>query len=155
MADLVTVQTSFSSALEQEEDEGQCHVRETTCQEGLSCVGGKASYYCQECGTYQCEACQANLHSSRGLQKHSRTRLGSEGERVCELWCSPKALVSVYCQQCGVGMCRVCDIRMHQAGRKDHVREEMRPKKRTSQGLTAAPEASSFLLVDDMEQIMV
>ena len=157
MANLATFQTSFSTASRLEEEEKQCQARRRTCQEGISCVEGRASYFCRECGTYQCESCQADLHSSRGLQKHSRTVLGGETVATCELWCSPRCPVSVLCRQCGVEMCSECDRKMHrQGGRKDHVRVGVWPEQSSTEHLSR-PESdvTSFLLVNDKEQIMV
>ena len=157
MADLATFQTSFSTSSRLEEKEKQRKTRIRTCQEGISCVEGKASYFCRECGTYQCETCQADLHSSRGLQKHSRTVLGGETVATCELWCSSGCPVSVLCRQCGVEMCSECDRKMHrQGGRKDHVRAGVWPGQSSIERLPR-PESdvTSFLLVNDKEQIMV
>ena len=130
------------------------------CQEGLNCEGGSAEFLCQECGTYQCSRCESLLHSTRELKLHSRKRL-SGGNRPCELWCHPKNVVSVHCKQCSMDMCAECDSKMHQGRRREHTRVELKvvpsvvdPRKGTKSSLSP-PAQTSFLLVNDKEEIMV
>ena len=133
------------------------------CQEGLNCEGGNAEFFCQECGTHQCLQCESLLHSTRELKLHSRKRLSGCG-KPCELWCNPKNIVCVFCQQCSMNMCADCDSKMHQGRRKEHVRLEltgMSPKTdsstphREGKNSRPPPTQTSFLLVNDKEDIMV
>ena len=133
------------------------------CQEGLNCEGGNAEFFCQECGTHQCLQCESLLHSTRELKLHSRKRL-SGCRKPCELWCNPKNIVCVFCQQCSMNMCADCDSKMHQGRRKEHVRLELTGKSprtdsstphREGKNSRPPPTQTSFLLVNDKEDIMV
>ena len=47
------------------------------CEEEHSCQGASAAFYCRDCGTYQCSACETSLHSTRELKLHNREALVS------------------------------------------------------------------------------
>ena len=117
------------AALEREKAAGEQHRISMSCQEGLSCRGQPATFYCRECDSYQCDACEAALHSSRELKRHSRERFQSAGGggASCQLWCSPRNAPVLSCRECGVVMCAACDGRMHGDGgrRNEHVRESI------------------------------
>ena len=126
------------------------------CQEGLNCEGSIAEFLCQDCGTYQCSRCESLLHSTRELKLHSRKRLPGSS-RPCELWCHPKNVVSVHCKQCSMDMCAECDSKMHQGRRREHSRVELKvaaQREGAKNGLSP-PVQTSFLLVNDKEDIMV
>ena len=50
---------------------------ESPCEEEHSCQGASATFYCRDCGTYQCSKCELSLHSTRELKLHNREALVS------------------------------------------------------------------------------
>lgn len=125
-----------------------------TCQELAACSGDQAEFYCRDCETYQCAPCEGMLHASSQFASHKRQVCLSDQdsscseslEATCTLFCNAKNKASVYCAQCGIVLCAECDSVAHQNVLCDHTRSDIPPD---------LIRGSSFLLVDEEEQIVV
>lgn len=138
------------------------------CQEGLQCSQEEtlAEYFCHECKSYQCSQCESFLHSTKELKQHKRKKIHSTDISVCKLWCKPKNVVTLFCQQCNMEMCGECDSKMHQGGRKNHTRvtagssaalsrdDEVKLKGQLKEIASGSP-IQSFLLVNNNEELLV
>ena len=137
------------------------------CQEGLQCRQDTcAEYFCTDCESYQCSQCEAFLHCTNVLKQHNRRKIQHGSVSVCKLWCKPKNTVAVYCKQCDMDVCVECDSKMHQGGRKEHIRVASSPSSALSGDDTKSMKVKvkekeggetfrSFLLVNNNEELLV
>ena len=148
-----STETSLGSAKDNKEEHAS-----KLCQENIRCAEGEAaSIYCQECLTYQCLACESFLHSratTREISVHVRQKLPvvEFDSKMCELWCSPKNPVSVFCGECEMGLCEACDGKMHQGKKQAHSRHRnvINPTTMTVESIP-----SSHLLLNAKEELVV
>ncbi|XP_035211924.1 zinc finger FYVE domain-containing protein 1-like isoform X2 [Stegodyphus dumicola] len=95
------------------------------CEERLACKGIKpyATFTCSECGSNQCEECEALLHEDFRLNLHSRQLItGPSAEELCEGDCKDRNYADVTCSSCGCNYCYVCDHIFHSQGKQNHQR---------------------------------
>ncbi|XP_066280144.1 zinc finger FYVE domain-containing protein 1-like isoform X1 [Branchiostoma lanceolatum] len=78
------------------------------CQEKFACTGAQAVYECEECGTMQCENCEAQLHETAKFVFHDRRRMKQGEPGRCDLWCDPHNRAVLWCEQCKVNVCAAC-----------------------------------------------
>ena len=134
------------------------------CEEQLSCKQGTPTshlYYCEDCGTHQCQECSREVHTK--LKGHNFTEVRSgdvmdplqqDGDALgCELWCSGKNRAEVWCEECRLRACTSCDTRLHtnpQTNRQGHTR---RPLQESDVGVK--DKTAAFLLMDQNETVTV
>ena len=80
----------------------------------------------------------------------------------CELWCSPNAPVTLFCQQCKTAFCKECDLKMHQGKRQKHCRHSLKHQADKQQQCTGeaatvagSTKSTSHLLIDANEDLLV
>ncbi|XP_076359619.1 zinc finger FYVE domain-containing protein 1-like [Tachypleus tridentatus] len=102
------------------------------CQERLACKGAKpeASYFCTECGTYQCIPCETLLHENIKFLLHEREQLKPvAAELLCQLNCEDQNLADICCIDCSKNLCFKCDRICHSDGcKKVHRRNPFEPE---------------------------
>ena len=128
------------------------------CEENFMCQGAPAVVSCLECGTLQCHACDEFFHVGK-LASHTRREILTRP--LCERECDK--LATVECKECGVKLCEQCDKLLH-TGRKrsNHVTTKLSVGQITTTKVIteenveeAGDKHSSFLLVNDKEELMV
>lgn len=97
------------------------------CDERLACRGKKpyAVYNCTECGSNQCEECEALLHEDFRLNLHKRTLIiGPPWEELCEGSCEDRNFADLTCTSCNRNYCYLCDHLSHAQGKQNHPRHK-------------------------------
>ncbi|KAF8767341.1 Zinc finger FYVE domain-containing protein 1 [Argiope bruennichi] len=95
------------------------------CDERLACRGNKpyAVFYCKQCDSNQCEACEALLHEDFRLNLHDREVISEpSSEELCEGTCEDRNFADLTCIQCSCNYCFVCDHIVHCQANKTHIR---------------------------------
>ncbi|XP_015911208.2 zinc finger FYVE domain-containing protein 1 isoform X1 [Parasteatoda tepidariorum] len=95
------------------------------CDERLACRGIKpyAVFNCKECGSNQCEACEALLHEDFRLNLHNRQIIsGPPADELCEGNCEDRNFADLTCSLCNRNFCLVCDHLIHTQSKQNHVR---------------------------------
>lgn len=96
------------------------------CDERLACKGKKpfAVYNCFECGSNQCEECEALLHEDFRLNLHRRVLItGPPWEELCEGTCEDRNFADITCTVCERNYCYLCDHLVHLQGKQSHPRQ--------------------------------
>ena len=127
------------------------------CEENFTCQGAVAVVNCVDCGTVQCHACDEFFHVGK-LALHTRKQISSQP--LCERECERPATIK--CDECGVKLCEECDKLLH-VGKKrsNHVTTKLlvetitATKEITEENIEEEDKHSSFLLVNDKEELMV
>ena len=111
---LFEIQDAFNKA----EDEN-----DTNCG---NCENGKATGYCNDCGDFLCDECQAAHKKMKYLHSHKLISLDELKAQVTSLIPPKKAVphchkhsgnnLKIYCDTCSTLICTDCTIRLH----KDH-----------------------------------
>ncbi|XP_072344034.1 zinc finger FYVE domain-containing protein 1 isoform X2 [Scyliorhinus torazame] len=139
------------------------------CQESYACSGSEAAFECDECGSLQCVLCDRELHTQARLRDHERSRLQPGHIPYCDQCSSnpgpgpsPRHRATSRCLSCKVNLCTECQRRSHSSRRKHPLSSypQLRPAEQgeaQSQQLDKrlSQTVSSFLLVDEKEQIQV
>ncbi|XP_043554299.1 zinc finger FYVE domain-containing protein 1 isoform X6 [Chiloscyllium plagiosum] len=142
------------------------------CQESYACSGSEAAFECDECGSLQCAVCERELHSQPRLRDHERSRLRPGHLPYCDQCNGNKPSggrrrACCRCLACKVNVCAECHRRGHSNRRKHPVSNypqleaeaEAGPgedhKQQAELDRLRSQTASSFLLVDEQEQIQV
>ena len=91
-----------------------------------SCEEGKATGYCNDCGDFLCDECQAAHKKVKYLRSHKLISLDELNAQVTSLIPPKKAVphcpkhsenaLKIYCDTCSTIICTDCTIRLH----KDH-----------------------------------
>ena len=91
-----------------------------------NCENGKATGYCNDCGDFLCDECQAAHKKMKYLQSHKLVSLDELRAQVTSLVPLKKAVphcpkhsenaLKIYCDTCSTLICTDCTIRLH----KDH-----------------------------------
>ncbi len=91
-----------------------------------SCEDGKATGYCNDCGEFLCDECQAAHKKVKYLRNHKLISLDELKAQVTSLVPPKKAVphcpkhsgndLKIYCDTCSTLICMDCTIRLH----KDH-----------------------------------
>ncbi len=91
-----------------------------------SCEDGKATGYCNDCGDFLCDECQAAHKKMKYLRSHKLISLDELKAQVTSLVPPKKAVphcpkhsenaLKIYCDTCSTLICMDCTIRLH----KDH-----------------------------------
>ena len=91
-----------------------------------SCEEGKATGYCNDCGDFLCDECQAAHKKVKYLRSHKLISLDELNAQVTSLIPPQKAVphcpkhsenaLKIYCDTCSTLICTDCTIRLH----KDH-----------------------------------
>lgn len=96
------------------------------CDERLACRGKKpfAAFNCFECGSNQCEECEALLHEDFRLNLHKRTLIiGPPWEELCDGTCDDRNFADLTCTACNRNYCYLCDHLVHVQGKQSHPRQ--------------------------------
>ncbi|GCC17655.1 zinc finger FYVE domain-containing protein 1-like isoform X1 [Chiloscyllium punctatum] len=140
------------------------------CQESYACSGSEAAFECDECGSLQCAVCERELHSQPRLRDHERSRLRPGHLPYCDQCNGNKPSggrrrACCRCLACKVNVCAECHRRGHSNRRKHPVSNYPQPEAEAGPGedhkqqaeldRLRSQTASSFLLVDEQEQIQV
>eukprot|EP00061_Rhincodon_typus_P004994 g23921.t1 len=140
------------------------------CQESYACSASEAAFECDECGSLQCAVCERELHSQPRLRDHERSRLKPGHLPYCDQCNSNKPSggrrrACCRCLACKVNVCAECHRRGHSNRRKHPVNNYPQPEVEAGLGedqkehreldRLRSQTASSFLLVDEQEQIQV
>ncbi len=91
-----------------------------------SCEDGKATGYCNDCGDFLCDECQAAHRRFKYMSNHKLISLDELKAQVTSLVPPKKAVphcpkhsekaLKIYCDTCSTLICKNCTIRLH----KDH-----------------------------------
>lgn len=127
------------------------------CEENFTCQGATAVVSCVQCGTLLCHACDEFFHVGK-FASHTRRQMLSKP--LCERECDK--LATIECSECGVKLCDECDRLLH-VGKKrsNHVTTKLSveqitvTKEITEENVKEEDKCSSFLLVNDKEELMV
>ncbi|CAG5126834.1 unnamed protein product [Candidula unifasciata] len=102
-----------------------------TCEEKFCCpfIDTEAKYYCQDCKTAQCQACESSLHKTKvKYDFHCRKPIAVVSESsLCQakkvnLVCQERNYPDLWCEQCQVGLCFTCYDTYHASDkRRQHI----------------------------------
>ncbi|BFZ06936.1 hypothetical protein BsWGS_09976 [Bradybaena similaris] len=102
-----------------------------TCEEKFCCpfIDTEAKYYCQDCKTAQCQACESSLHKTKvKYDFHCRKPIPAISEAsLCQakkvhLVCQERNYPDLWCEQCQVPLCFTCFDAYHASDkRRQHI----------------------------------
>ncbi|RVE56155.1 hypothetical protein OJAV_G00233490 [Oryzias javanicus] len=143
------------------------------CQESFACGGSdEAAYECDECGSLQCVRCELELHQQKRMRNHDRVQIKPDHVPFCDL-CKGgrgdgvRVRAALRCQGCKINLCLDCQKRTHGGVNKRKHPLTRYPAAKEScvtdgegEGEVEAlrsklEEASSFLLVNEKEEVQV
>uniref|UniRef100_A0A3P9KYE5 Zinc finger, FYVE domain containing 1 n=1 Tax=Oryzias latipes TaxID=8090 RepID=A0A3P9KYE5_ORYLA len=141
------------------------------CQESFACGGSdEATYECDECGSLQCIRCELELHRQKRMRNHDRVQIKAGHVPFCDLCKGGRAdatrvRAAVRCQGCKINLCLDCQKRTHAGvNKRKHPLTLYPPAKESCvvdgemevEALRSKlEEASSFLLVNEKEEVQV
>lgn len=93
------------------------------CEDRLECDENDppvATIKCEDCDSYQCDACFSRIHDlSSGLRSHNHRRLNPEF-LPCNGLCKKANVAEKYCRDCRLRLCVSCDEKLHSKGKRVH-----------------------------------
>ena len=98
------------------------------CTERQACadqMSAKATFYCAQCRSMQCEACDKHVHANADMKNHQRLNLDELDDEFCSIDRNHPAVF--YCPACAQTFCYRCFEDQHQhLDRKQHIPQKCR-----------------------------
>lgn len=85
------------------------------CTERFSCqneMSSRAAFYCAQCNSLQCDACEKDIHDGAGNAQHERLNLDEMEDEPCSVDRRHHAVF--YCVACAAAFCYSCFENQHQ-----------------------------------------
>lgn len=103
------------------------------CTERRACIdqmSAKATFYCAQCSSLQCEACEKYAHENANMKNHRRLNLDELDNEFCSIDRTHPAVF--YCPACAQTFCYSCFEDQHQhLDRKQHIPQKFREEEQT------------------------